>query len=140
MSALCPSSSPILARQCHELPEQRRQRRQDSLTFLRRVRISLESLRHLLDYHKSLYYGSTHIDPALYIFRSEAQEKLLCIYGAVTELCEPWELLLNTFCKREVQDAPIVSAEIWTDIVEGQASDTGELQNDLIETLRILFE
>jgi hypothetical protein len=81
----------------------------------------------LLSYQKSLFYGSTHIDPALYIFRSEAQETLLCIYGAVTELCEPWELLLNTFCKQEVRDAPFASAEIWTNIVEGQASDTGEL-------------
>ena len=124
MSALCPSSSPILARQCHELPEQLRQRRQGSLAFLRRVRINL---RRLLNYQKSLYYGSTHIDPALYIFRSEAQEMLLCIYGAVTDLCEPWELLLNTFCKQEVRDAPSVSVGIWIDIVEGQASDTREL-------------
>jgi hypothetical protein len=60
-------------------------------------------------------------------FRSEAQETLLCIYGVVTELCELWELLLNTFCKRGVRDAPFVSAEIWSDTVEGQASDTGEL-------------
>lgn len=127
MSALCPSSSPILAHQCHALPEQLRQRRQDSLAFLWRVCISLESLRRLLNYQKSLYYGSTHIDPTLYIFRSEAKETLLCIYGAVTELCEPWEPLLNTFCKREVQDAPVASAEMWTDIVEGQASDPGEL-------------
>ena len=31
------------------------------------------------------------------------------------------------FCKREVWDAPFVSAEVGTDTVESQASDTGEL-------------
>jgi hypothetical protein len=75
----------------------------------------------------TLYYGNTNIDPALCIFRSEVQETLLRIYGTVTEPCESWELLLNMFCKREVRDAPFVSAEVGTDTVESQASDTGEL-------------
>jgi hypothetical protein len=49
-------------------------------------------------YTTILYYGSTNIDPALCILRSEAQETLLQIYGTVTE--QPWELLLDMFANK----------------------------------------